>query len=81
MVSVVFFLLFLLNPFFSFAQFPYNESFKNSTAPSVVFGGVPPAILTAGKSLDNGSTNDAEGNGYLRLTDNKADQKGLRLFK
>ncbi|MCX2486787.1 PKD-like domain-containing protein, partial [Pedobacter sp. MR2016-24] len=72
---VVFFLLFLF-PFFSFAQFPYNESFRGLEAPGVIFGGTPTALLTAGKSLDTAKTNDIDGEGYLRLTNNLGDQTG-----
>ena len=55
----------------SFAQFPYNESFKNSNATGIVFGGEPvKAFLTAGKL-------DPEGNGYLRLTNSDRNQKGF----
>ncbi len=54
------------------AQVPYFESFKNSTATGIVFGGSPAAFLTAAPS----ASLDAEGNGYLRLTNNNFDQKG-----
>ncbi len=43
------------------AQFPYYETFKHSNAPGMVIGGS--ARLTAAAGLD------AEGEGYLRLTD------------
>lgn len=60
------------------AQFPYTESFKNSTAPGITFGGAPSAFLTAGGSSALGGTPiDAEGNGYLRLTNNTINQKGF----
>jgi gliding motility-associated-like protein len=53
--------LFCINT--AYAQFPYFDSFKNSTAPTARFGGSPSsASLTAG-------TIDPEGAGYLRLTD------------
>ncbi|SKB82258.1 tandem-95 repeat protein [Daejeonella lutea] len=52
----------------TFAQFPYTDSFKNSTATGTVVGGG--AKLTAG-------TIDPEGNGYLRLTENTAEQSGF----
>lgn len=51
----------------AFAQFPYSESFMNSTAPEMNLGGT--AILTSG----NGDTN---GNGYLRLTTPANSQAG-----
>lgn len=50
-----------------FAQFPYFESFKNSTAVGVVFG--EDAVLTSG-------TVDPAGEGYLRLTNNSQNRKG-----
>jgi hypothetical protein len=53
-----------------YAQLPIHETFKNSTAPNWVFGGSPPAYLTAGVI-------DAEGDGYLRLTNNNHDQTGI----
>lgn len=53
----------------AFAQFPYSESFRNSTAPGILFGGAPTAFLTAGVL-------DPEGQGYLRLTNNTLNQKG-----
>ena len=52
-----------------FAQFPYSESFMNSAAPGMNFGGSPVANLTSGNQ-------DPSGNGYLRLTTNGASQKG-----
>ncbi|MBZ4036054.1 hypothetical protein K6T82_14870, partial [Flavobacterium sp. 17A] len=52
------------------AQFPYFQSFKNTTAPGVQFGGTPGAFLTA-------PSIDTDGNGYLRLTSNQGDQKGI----
>lgn len=53
-----------------YAQLPIHETFKNSTAPNWIFGGSPPAYLTAGVI-------DAEGEGYLRLTNNQHDQSGI----
>jgi len=53
------------------AQFPYKETFRNTTAPGVVFGGDTLAFLTAGKV-----TGDTAGNGYLRLTNASTYQKG-----
>jgi len=50
--------------------FPYHESFKNSTAAGMVFGGSPAASLTAGGP-------DANGAGYLRLTNNATNQLGF----
>ncbi len=52
-----------------FAQFPYSESFMNSTAPGLNFGGTPAAYLTSGNP-------DPSGNGYLRLTSNAGGQRG-----
>ncbi|MFD2039666.1 gliding motility-associated C-terminal domain-containing protein [Flavobacterium artemisiae] len=58
------------------AQFPYSQSFKNSTAPGVLFGGSPTAFLTGGVGARDGYT-DANGSGYLRLTNNQGNQKGI----
>jgi len=71
-ILILIFLLLILNPFFSKAQFPYNETFRNSTTAKsdVVFGGAKPAFLTA-------TSIDTEGNGYLRLTDNTGNQKAF----
>ncbi|KAF2511958.1 T9SS type B sorting domain-containing protein [Flavobacterium foetidum] len=67
-------LIFLLSLFFistqTRAQFPYSESFKNTTAPGISFGGTPTAFLTA-------PSIDVNGNGYLRLTNNNGNQKGI----
>ncbi len=54
----------------TYAQFPYTDSFKNSTAVGTVLGGG--ASLTAGRP-----GGDAEGNGYLRLTENTDNQSGF----
>ncbi len=60
----------LIFPVLAFAQFPYSETFQNSTAPSVNFSGNPtPAYLTSGVS-------DPVGSGYLRLTSNSLNQAG-----
>jgi len=54
------------------SPFPYSESFKNSTAPEMVFGGSPvAATLTAANGLD------ANGSGYLRLTTASSSQSGF----
>ncbi|RYE17011.1 MAG: hypothetical protein EOP42_33000, partial [Sphingobacteriaceae bacterium] len=69
----LFVLLLFLAGFISdkvFAQFPYAESFMNSTATGVNFGGSPTAFLTSGMG------SDAVGNGYLRLTTSGNNQKG-----
>lgn len=58
------------------AQFPFSESFKNSTASNIQFGGSPTSFLTGGAGLKDGY-NDTEGNGFLRLTNNKAEQRGM----
>ena len=55
------------------AQLPYFESFKNSTAKGITFGGAPTAFLTASPAAGI----DSDGNGYLRLTNNNTDQKGF----
>ena len=55
----------------SFAQFPFNETFKGTTAKGLVFGGLPkPAVLTAG-------TIDPADQGYLRLTSNGVGHTGF----
>ncbi|SET51498.1 T9SS type A sorting domain-containing protein [Hymenobacter actinosclerus] len=61
----------------AWAQFPRIESFKNATTEGVGFrlGGNPnPAVLTAAA----GGT-DANGAGYLRLTNNTTDQAGFAI--
>ncbi|WP_337967842.1 T9SS type B sorting domain-containing protein [uncultured Flavobacterium sp.] len=58
------------------AQFPFSESFKNNTAPNILFGGSPTAFLTGGAGSKNGY-NDLNGSGYLRLTNSSADQRGV----
>lgn len=59
------------------AQFPYAESFRNSTARSIIFGGTPSAFLTAsGSSYQGGTPIDSNGEGYLRLTNAANNQKG-----
>jgi hypothetical protein len=55
----------------TYAQFPYSETFRNTNAPGVVFGGDTAAFLTAGKVAT-----DTDGNGYLRLTNATTYQKG-----
>jgi gliding motility-associated-like protein len=67
-----------------YAQFPYIESFRNNTAPGIIFGGAPSAFLTAAGSGFDGTTHtgtpiDANGNGYLRLTSNDNNQKGYAI--
>ncbi|KAF2515429.1 hypothetical protein EYY60_02780, partial [Flavobacterium zhairuonense] len=70
------FLMLFLLAFQARAQFPFFESFKNSTAPGTQFGGSPIAFLTAGAGLKD-NFDDLEGEGYLRLTNNKQNQKGF----
>ena len=67
-----FILLFLIGFFLqnAIAQFPYFESFKNSSAPGFIFGGTPLAYLTA-------KVIDSEGSGYLRLTNGDTWQNGF----
>lgn len=55
------------------AQFPYVESFRNSTATGIVFGGEPSAFLTASGS----NPLDQNGSGFLRLTNATRNQKGF----
>ena len=66
-----------------YAQFPYVESFMNSSARGIIFGGSPSAFLTAaGNAYDSNSSThtgtpiDENGNGYLRLTTNQRNEKG-----
>ncbi|MXV16165.1 Ig-like domain-containing protein [Hufsiella ginkgonis] len=54
----------------AYAQFPYEETFKNSTAQGITFGGAPAAFLTAAAGIH------PEGQGFLRLTNNSQSQKG-----
>jgi gliding motility-associated-like protein len=69
------YLFLILVPGVVLAQFPYNEDFRTSTQRGdLVFGGSPEAFLTAGKKIDTGT--DAEGEGYLRLTNNQTYQTG-----
>jgi gliding motility-associated-like protein len=63
---------------YSYAQLPYVESFKNSTAPGLTFGGTPSAFLTAAAS-QTGTSLDVNGNGYLRLTSNQNNEKGYAI--
>ncbi|MBC7654546.1 MAG: gliding motility-associated C-terminal domain-containing protein [Oligoflexus sp.] len=62
--------IFVLTSFLTKAQLPYFQSFKETTANNIRFGGVPTAVLTAASGID------APGNGYLRLTDGIINQKG-----
>ncbi len=68
----------------TYAQFPYNESFKNSTAQGINFGGAPSAFLTAGGDRydiatlsHQGTPIDENGKGFLRLTNATFNQKGF----
>ncbi|MEO6729203.1 MAG: gliding motility-associated C-terminal domain-containing protein [Candidatus Dojkabacteria bacterium] len=65
--------VFMLVSFLAKAQLPYYESFRNSSAKGIIFGGAPSAFLTASPT----SNLDKEGEGYLRLTNNDLDQKGF----
>ncbi|MEN2401968.1 hypothetical protein GKZ90_0019420, partial [Flavobacterium sp. MC2016-06] len=67
----LFILVLILNSTEIRAQFPFFESFKNSTAPGVQFGGSPPAFLTSERGID------PINNGYLRLTNQSNYQKGF----
>src|SRR6476646_1876 len=71
---MVFFVLFANN---SNAQsvLPYFQSFKETTAANIEFGGAPTAILTAAQGID------APGAGYLRLTNNSTQQTGYIYSK
>ncbi|HEY0056793.1 MAG TPA: Ig-like domain-containing protein, partial [Pedobacter sp.] len=76
-INILFFSLLMLIAHNIFAQFPYYESFKNSTAPDIVFGGQPTAYLTSGLFDPQTNTTDPVGQGYLRLTRNTQNQKGF----
>ena len=72
-------LLIVITIFFSSkanAQFPYYESFRDSTAPGITFGGEPKAFLTAGST----QVPDKEDEGYLRLTSRAGHQKGYIYY-
>ena len=61
----------------SYAQFPYKESFRNTSAANILFGGSPTAYLTAvGNGVDQP---DPPGDGYLRLTSAGFNQKGYAI--
>ena len=79
--SLGLFFVFILLPFLCFAQFPYNEPFRGTKLPSdVVVGGSPSpttAFLTAGTPPGGGTPIDADGSGYLRLTNNNGNQTGF----
>ena len=87
MFKVLRFLLFFIITFSSlnvFSQFPYIETFKNSTAPGIMPGGGNNpategyAFLTAGNSpWNNMPIKDNNGDGYLRLTSNLPYQRGF----
>lgn len=71
--AFLFFLSFFCIPSTLHAQLPYNQAFKNSTAPEVVMSGS--ASLTAATGID------PEGDGYLRLTDNATNLVGYAIAK
>jgi len=50
---------------------PYIESFKNTSAEGMIFGGTPNGALLTGGGID------ANGQGYLRLTTNTNNQTGF----
>lgn len=54
---------------------PYFQSFKETTAANIEFGGAPTAFLTAAQGID------LPGEGYLRLTNNTTNQKGFIYSK
>ncbi|HTN21152.1 MAG TPA: gliding motility-associated C-terminal domain-containing protein [Pelobium sp.] len=57
------------------SNLPYFQSFKETTANNIEFGGEPTAILTAAQAID------LPGQGYLRLTNNSVNQKGFIYSK
>ncbi len=64
------------------AQLPFAEGFRNTTAPSVVFGGSPGAALTAGKTVSypGGTVTDGSTDGYLRLTAANGNERGYAYY-
>jgi hypothetical protein len=76
----ILFCLIVLSTGSAYAQFPYTESFKRSTAPGITFGGSPvSAFLTAdaiAAAAHGMSVADPDGSGYLRLTDMSTNQTG-----
>lgn len=62
----------------SFSQLPFLESFKDTAAPGILFGGNPSAFLTAGQTVSypGGTTTDGVSDGYLRLTSATANERG-----
>lgn len=76
-INALIFLILIVGTGKLIAQFPYYESFKNSTAPDIVFGGQPTAYLTSGQNDPVTGVTDPVGEGYLRLTRNRGDQKGF----
>ncbi len=68
--SLIMTVVFVLVSFITKAQLPYFQSFKETTANNIQFGGAPTAVLTAASGID------APGNGYLRLTNGLVNQKG-----
>jgi gliding motility-associated-like protein len=80
-LQIALFLVLSLTVANAYAQFPYIESFRGATANGITFGGAPSAFLTAGGSgyqagAHTGTPLDANGEGYLRLTNNTKNQKG-----
>lgn len=57
------------------SNLPYFQSFKETTATNIEFGGTPTAVLTAQQGID------LLGQGYLRLSNNTVDQKGFVYSK
>ncbi|OAQ38100.1 hypothetical protein A5893_14950 [Pedobacter psychrophilus] len=68
--SLIMTMVFVFISFLTKAQLPYFQSFKETTASNIQFGGAPTAVLTAASGID------APGNGYLRLTNGLVNQKG-----
>lgn len=70
------------------AQFKVNATFRNSSEPGWTFSGNDntgnndSGILTGGRGLisDGNNTNDAVGNGWLRLTTDRASQVGSARY-
>lgn len=81
-VRIFLFLAFLFIVNKSYSQFPYYESFKNSVAPGIVFGGGDNplvdghAYLTADPNVPWNPAVETDGDGYLRLTKALPFQRG-----
>jgi hypothetical protein len=62
----------------SFSQLPFLQSFKDTVAPGIIFGGNPTAFLTANQTVSypGGTITDGISDGYLRLTSAAVNERG-----